>query len=319
MSMNTDRFLEAAASLSQETDRLLRADVRGAQSVHWEHVGNCQPGYDGNCTCSHKLFTKQHLENYTGRLQTLERDQRYLMGKFGMCLGMFENSGFEKRHYIGRLAYSKCLGGLRFSAPGSLNPTVQACARIIFRLQHSMDLVGFNKMWNSRPEELKAWAEQFVSFSEAKAALDVHEECRHLIDQLEPMDAEDSELNKAAEAMRRQRNGSAVVPETIAFSTIAGVHSREMCADSMIDEIWECEEVRGEGWEPAENNPWRDRSTDPDWDDMVDDRDPDTVEDFLSADSNGRAGADELSESSGGDDADDIASEDASEVDESDY
>ena len=75
MSMNTDRFLEAAASLSQETDRLLRADVRGAQSVHWEHVGNCQPGYDGNCTCSHKLFTRQHLENYTGRLQTLEIDQ----------------------------------------------------------------------------------------------------------------------------------------------------------------------------------------------------------------------------------------------------
>ena len=66
--MNTDRFLEAAASLSQETDRLLRADVRGAQSVPWEHVGNCQPGYDGNCTCSHKLFKRQHLETTSSTL-----------------------------------------------------------------------------------------------------------------------------------------------------------------------------------------------------------------------------------------------------------
>ena len=70
----------------------------------------------------------------------------------------------------------------------------------------------------------------------------------------------------------------------------------------MISEILDCE-CRGEEWEPAEDNPWRDHSNDPDWEDMDDTRS--CVEDFWCADMNGRAGADDASMSSGGDDSDD--------------
>ena len=64
-----------AVSLSQETDLLLSADDRGAQSVHWNHAANCRGGPHsqiGCCTCSKVLFTREHLENYTALLRTVE-------------------------------------------------------------------------------------------------------------------------------------------------------------------------------------------------------------------------------------------------------
>ena len=71
--------LRVAASLSQETDRLLSADDRGAQSVHWTHAVNCHSGSHGqvgSCTCSKGLFTRGHLENYTALLRTVEENER---------------------------------------------------------------------------------------------------------------------------------------------------------------------------------------------------------------------------------------------------
>ena len=71
--------LRVAASLAQETDLLLSADDRGAQSVHWTHAVNCHSGSHGqvgSCTCSKGLFTRGHLENYTALLRTVEENQR---------------------------------------------------------------------------------------------------------------------------------------------------------------------------------------------------------------------------------------------------
>ena len=59
---------------------------------------------------------------------------------------MFENSCFEKRHYVGRTAYSKIMSGMSQVDAGQPNPTVYATARILFKWQHGCDLVSFNKV-----------------------------------------------------------------------------------------------------------------------------------------------------------------------------
>ena len=50
--------------------------------------------------------------------------QKYLLENYNLCLGMFENSGFEKRHYVGRTAYSKIMSGIAQVDAGQQNPTV---------------------------------------------------------------------------------------------------------------------------------------------------------------------------------------------------
>jgi hypothetical protein len=71
--------------------------------------------------------------------------QTYLLDRYNMCLGMFENSAFEKRHFLGRMAFLKGLRGVMFSDRSQPNPTIHATIRILLRYQHGLDLVSLNE------------------------------------------------------------------------------------------------------------------------------------------------------------------------------
>ena len=52
-----------------------------------------------------RSFTKFYLHTLVHHVPSI---QRYLVEEFDLCLGMFANEGFEKRHEFGREAYKKC-------------------------------------------------------------------------------------------------------------------------------------------------------------------------------------------------------------------
>jgi len=71
--------------------------------------------------------------------------QVYLLDEYDMCLGMSENSAFEKRHYLGRMAFQKGLKGVLFADRAHPNPSIHATMRNLLRHQHGLDLVSLNE------------------------------------------------------------------------------------------------------------------------------------------------------------------------------
>jgi len=76
--------------------------------------------------------------------------QKFLLDEYKMCIGMFENSAFEKRHFLGRSAFSKSLRGLMFMDKGVPNPHIHAIMRILMKHQHGLDIISLN---NARKEK----------------------------------------------------------------------------------------------------------------------------------------------------------------------
>ena len=69
--------------------------------------------------------------------------QQYLLREHRMCLGMFENSAFEKCHFVGRLSYAKgqCMG----HNVQQKNPSIFATLRHILKWQYGLDLASYNQ------------------------------------------------------------------------------------------------------------------------------------------------------------------------------
>ena len=137
-----------------------------------------------SCMMKYYLHTVVH---HAGAWQT------YLLEQFNMCLGMFENSAFEKSHCIGRLAWSKGCHGISRLDKSELFPAHHAVMRILTRWQHGPDLISLNEA------RRKAGKQEYWSFRETYNSDLFERECEKVREALEREEREALESEKLLE------------------------------------------------------------------------------------------------------------------------
>ena len=145
--------------------------------------------------------------------------QNYLLDNYKTCLGMFENSGFEKRHYVGRTAYSKIMSGIARVDAGHPNPTIYATARVLFKWQHGSDLVSFNKVRKQLGKDC-IW-----SFADART--------RDNTDTVAAAAAAAAATAKAAEAAAEAEAEASAAPSAAAAAAVAEAEEAEEAVEGL--------------------------------------------------------------------------------------